>query len=236
MPMPFYVKIQSEKQGTLAGDVMTQERKDWTNGLDFRYELSSAHDPVTAMPTGHIQHSLTFAKRWSRSSAQLFGASINNEVLTNVTFEFVWPANANAAERVFQRITVEQATVLSMRQTISEGSATELEEIGLAFQRITLDNLLAGGPTLTPVFAPAVVGTISPSGPTPLPVFAPPVVGDISFSRGGTQTQPSTGATGSVGWRGTGSGNVGIQLPSSSNLPKWGRLGSGRNSPGPTIG
>src|SRR5690349_15231333 len=104
--MTFYVKIESQKQGTLAGDSLKKGRQEWMTGLGFRYELHMLTDSATGLPTGKRQHSLAFAKAWRKSSPQLFEASMSNEALPTVTFEFVTGKpddKTGDSEKVFQR-------------------------------------------------------------------------------------------------------------------------------------
>jgi type VI secretion system secreted protein Hcp len=253
MTMPFYVQLKSQKQGILAGDSMQPHREDWTQGISFRYELISPRDPVTGMATGKHQHALTFTKRWSRASAQLFSAAMNNELLSNVIFEFVWPANAKEDERVFQRITVEAASIASMRQSISDADAkapgeTDVEEIGLAIQSINLDYALGVGskPTLTPIYpAPdlqniTIMGDSKPkllgdvSGST-LGYF-PTLAGNPSVSGGGASKWPPSPPTMKTNFQGTQLASGQAQLLQNPNLPKWGRFAPAVGPSGGALG
>ena len=244
MPMPFYVKLESQKQGIFAGDAVTQSRQAWTEGLAFRYALTSPRDPVTGMPTGKPQHSVTFVKRWSRSSPQLFEASVNNELLTRVTFEFVLPASGHdATEQVFQRTTLEAVTIISMRQSIEESALQtadmpETEEIALTFRSITLENLLAGGPRLdlVPVFDPSIVGNVSVP-PSVSMALDPSVVGNITFPSGSSGQKSPSGSHFTATIRpGQRLQSGGVQSLGNPNLPKWGRFAPGQGSPNTTIG
>lgn len=239
MTMPFYVQLKSRKQGTLAGDSPTKGREDWTQGVTFRYELISPRDPATGMPTGRLQHALSFTKRWSRSSAQLFSAAMNNDVLSNVIFEFVWPANAREGERLFQRISVEQASIASMRQSISEAAqgagAPEVEEIALTFQSIDLEYAPGADskPTLTPVYEPPDLQNLSISGsPTQPPTrdlsgitpgFFPSFAGNISAAGGGASKPPAP-PTMTANFQGKQLASGQAQLLRNPNLPRWGRF------------
>lgn len=233
MTMIFYVKVKAHMQGTLAGDSTKDNRQDWMTGLAFRYEVRSPSDAATGMPTGRRQYSVSFVKAWGKSSPQLMQASISNEALDTVTFEFVLPGKINdpkgKSEKVFQRITLKQATVRSMRQSIQDTTkqaaddASELEEIELAFQGITLENVVGG--TVASDGRSAVDMTTS-SG-------LPGATGTVGKKQIAT---PPVLLSGGAGAQSLLSGGNQVQLPSNANVPKWGRFAPTLGPSGGAIG
>lgn len=248
--MPFYVKVESRRMGTFPGDSKRPQRQDWITGLAFQFVLA----PTTSAAPGKHQHRVSFAKRWGASSPLFFDASIENDVLSTVTFEFTQsdptdaaaPAKRNGtfgvqmvgldSERVFQRVTLKQVTVTSMRQSLQEpGSGadgateeTDIEEIELACQQLTLENPI-GGTTATDAWeTPASSWT--GGGGTSATNEASPAQGSASGTRVGTDikrlTTPISILTSGAVQPAPTSVNRDPQIaaPGNQNLPKWGRF------------
>jgi type VI secretion system Hcp family effector len=257
MAMPFYVKVEAATQGLLAGDSQQKQgsqageskpnpRADWMEGVAFRFSMAQSVDQATELPTGRYQQAISFVKRWGKSSPQLFNALIHNELLPTVTFEFVTVSDSTNEERVFQRVTVKQANITSIHQSLLEaaptagGDGTETEEVALAFRQVTIENVVgstlatdSSSPTIGDSWSNAAGGGTNSGGGTTqerstkltvLPSGAAPRI--LSVASTTPQLAPST-PPGTKSRQPTPVGQEQIQRPANLVLPKWGRLGSG---------
>jgi len=147
MAQRFFVTIEGEKTGAFKGESLLQRHQGQLEGLGFQYGLSLSYDLETGQASGKRQHgSVTMTKAWGAASPQLFQALVNNELLKVVTFEF-YRVDRSGVEALFQKVTLDQATVASINQHVeptyvpATANYPELEEIGFVFQRITIENV-----------------------------------------------------------------------------------------------
>src|SRR6266850_1978560 len=95
----FSVSIKGKTQGAFKAETTQGSAKNKIAGLSFSYEVKSPRDAATGNASGKRQHSpVRIVKAVGAASPQIFQALVNNEVLTEVTFEFT-KTNAIGAGR-----------------------------------------------------------------------------------------------------------------------------------------
>ncbi len=142
-----YVSINATRQGPLKGEARDPRRGgSWTPCLRYFYQVTSPLDAATGLSSGRKQRSpILFTKEWGGSSPQLYQAMVTNEVLKTVIFEFV-RTGPGGEERVFQRVTLTDATVSSIKQFVNypqdaaPPDARALEDVSLAFRTLRIEN------------------------------------------------------------------------------------------------
>lgn len=150
----FSVGIKGHNQGVFKGEGPPQSKlKDKILGLSFSYEVKSPRDAATGQASGKRQHSpIKIVKEWGAATPQIFQALTTNEVLPEVTLEFL-RTNANGEEYVYYRIKLTNASVSNIRQFSTDppegGSSAkhqgaagykQMEEVSFTFQKIELEN------------------------------------------------------------------------------------------------
>ena len=146
MAPKFFVTIEG-RQTVFKGESRQKGHQDELEGLAFRYGLHLPYDPATGLVSGKRQQgTVTMTKAWGAASPQLFQALVRNETLKAVRFAF-YRIDASGAEKVFQRITLEPAVVVSINQRVepnydpATANYPELEEIAFVFHTITIENI-----------------------------------------------------------------------------------------------
>jgi type VI secretion system secreted protein Hcp len=147
MALQIYVTIKGKTQGTFKGEG-TKGDADRIPVVSYEYEVDSPRDPGSGQPTGRRQHKpVVFTKEIGAASPEIFKALVDNEVLTEVVFEFL-KFSPNGKETVEFKVTLTNAGVALFRQTVRIGQqggpivdSRPLEEVSLTFQKIELDYL-----------------------------------------------------------------------------------------------
>jgi type VI secretion system secreted protein Hcp len=153
MAYQFLVAIKGKKQGAFKGESPVEAHKNKIEGLSFEYEVKSPRDLATGQASGKRQHQpVTIVKEWGAATPQLFTACVTNEVLPEVTFEFV-KTNQNGEQYTFHKIKLTDATISTVRQFTSggtegassakhssSGETKELEAISFTFRKIEVEN------------------------------------------------------------------------------------------------
>jgi type VI secretion system secreted protein Hcp len=156
MAYQFFVAIKGKKQGAFKGESAIDAHKSKIEGLAFEYEVKSPRDLTTGQASGKRQHQpITIVKEWGAATPQLFTACVTNEVLPEVTFEFV-RTNENGEEYTFHKIKLTDATISTVRQFTSGGSdaassakhsasgdTKEMEAVSFTFRKIEVESVLA---------------------------------------------------------------------------------------------
>ena len=155
-PPQAYVKIVGKVQGTLKGEASRIAGNNYIVALGFSYRATSPRDPATGQPSGKRQQMpITFTKALDATSPQIYQALITNEVLTQVTIEFMTTsaaaglgAAAGAKELAYYTITLSNATVSDIHQHMDQAEATvagsstvpldPMEDVSLTFEQITV--------------------------------------------------------------------------------------------------
>lgn len=147
MAYEFYVKGKFKNQGDTKGESPREQHKAKIQGISFHYNVKSPRDAATGQASGkRTHHPVTFVKEWGPSSPQFFQALCNNEVLTEVLFEFI-KTDPNGEEYVYHTIKLVNAAVSEIDQYLagdakqdSTHDTHELEKISFTFQRIEMEN------------------------------------------------------------------------------------------------
>jgi type VI secretion system secreted protein Hcp len=148
MALQVYVTIKGKTQGTFKGEG-TKGNAGRIPVMSYEYEVDSPRDPGSGQATGKRQHKpVVFLKEIDAASPQIFTALVDNEVLTEVVFEFL-KFSPSGMETVEFKVTLTNAGVALFRQTVRIGQqggpvvdSRPLEEVSLTFQKIELDYLL----------------------------------------------------------------------------------------------
>jgi type VI secretion system secreted protein Hcp len=81
-----YVIVRGQKTGTFTGDTTKQGQ---IAVYHITYNETAPRDSASGLPSGkRVSNPITFTKALDKSSPQFFGALVNNENLTTVTFNF----------------------------------------------------------------------------------------------------------------------------------------------------
>ncbi|HEX8791274.1 MAG TPA: type VI secretion system tube protein TssD [Polyangiaceae bacterium] len=142
-----YVSIKGQKQGQFKGESMVTSRAaKWMDVLAFRSAVSVPMDAASGGVTGKRKHEpMCFTKHWGAATPQLLNSVVNNELLSEVDFEFV-KTDAQGKESVFQTVKLLNAVIVDDRERL--GSEAEVpghtqetfEEVCFAYQRAEITN------------------------------------------------------------------------------------------------
>jgi type VI secretion system secreted protein Hcp len=137
----FYVTIEGSKQGRFKGESVLANAKGKIEGLTFSSEVASPRDAATGQASGKRIHSpIMFTKQWGAASPQLFQATVTNEVLKSVLFEFVG-ADKAGKELVFETVKLTNATIADLKRTLDEHTpegTRGIDQVALVFQKIEI--------------------------------------------------------------------------------------------------
>jgi type VI secretion system secreted protein Hcp len=157
-PPRAYVKIVGKVQGTFKGEASRIAGNNYIAALRFSYQITSPRDPATGLPTGKRQQMpITFTKAFDATSPQIYQALISNELLTQVTIEFMNTstaagvgAAAAAKEVAYYTITLTNATVSDIHQHMDQAEATAaggstvpldpMEDVTITFDQIQVSS------------------------------------------------------------------------------------------------
>jgi len=143
----FYMTIEGTKQGKFKGEGVGRD-KGWIPCLQFSYQPSAPRDVASGQASGKRQHGqIVIVKERGAASPQIFRAVTTNEVLKQVSFEFVH-VTADGREEVYKTLRITKAVVASVRTLTSEGAKDAREEVTLSFEQ---GNLEAKGPDAKPM-------------------------------------------------------------------------------------
>jgi type VI secretion system secreted protein Hcp len=157
MAYEFYVSVEGTKSGKFKGESPRAQQKEKIPGISFEYEVKAPFDAASGQHSGKRHHSpITFVKEWGAATPQFFNALVTNETLKTVAFEFSKP-DTTGKEGVYYKITLTNATVVSIRQFSSDakaqgsstakhtyaGATNELEAISFTFDKILVENTVA---------------------------------------------------------------------------------------------
>lgn len=134
-----YLQVKGQKLGVIKGGSPAPKRQDWIDVLGFDYGVKAPRDLATGLATGKRQHQpLKITKALDKSTPLLFQALVTNEVLSEVTLEFV-RTQPDGTEAVVYRIKLTNAGLSEIHQ-YDEGRAGQqpYEELSFVFQKIDL--------------------------------------------------------------------------------------------------
>ena len=116
MALQAYLRIRGSKQGRFKGNSVKSGRMDdWIQVSSFSYGVQAPRDAATGLATGKRQHKpFEFVMEPGPASQQMLHALSTNEVLKDVTIEFV-DTNKGGKEYVRQTIRLTDVTISSVR-------------------------------------------------------------------------------------------------------------------------
>jgi len=87
-----YAYIKGQKSGLIKGGVIQKGREDSIGVIAYSHDVTTPRDPASGLATGKRQHGVfKITKELDKSTPLLYGAWVNNETLTDVTFKFWTP-------------------------------------------------------------------------------------------------------------------------------------------------
>jgi type VI secretion system secreted protein Hcp len=138
-----YMRIRASLQGDIRGGVTIKGRENTIAVSALAHEMTAPFDAATGQATGKRQHKpFVITKAFDRSSVPLRNAMTKNELLTEVTLQFYAPS-ATGVETLYMTVTLRNARITSMRQTMLNNTAAETaalpmyEEVSFVYQEIT---------------------------------------------------------------------------------------------------
>jgi type VI secretion system secreted protein Hcp len=143
-----YVKIEGKTQGTFKGEATRVAGTNYIAVVRYNYEVTSPHDSATGQPTGRRQHmAVVITKALDATSPQIFQALATNEVLTQVTIEFL-TSTVDGKEITYYTVTLKNATISDIHQHMNQTQATAasgspvstepMEDVSFTFQDMTV--------------------------------------------------------------------------------------------------
>jgi type VI secretion system secreted protein Hcp len=138
-----YITIEGTKQGKFKGSSNIKGREDAIEIQSYRLGVSAPRDVSTGQASGKRQYqAISFKKPVDASSPQFMTALTTNEVLKTVKIEFYGPDNHSGEERVYQTVTLTNASLKSWTQDFENesGGGDDLELVELVFEKITLES------------------------------------------------------------------------------------------------
>jgi len=142
-----YVEIEGVKQGKFKGSSNIKGREDAIEISGYRLSVTAPRDAASGQASGKRQYqAISFKKPVDASSPQFMKALTSNETLKTVTFRFYGPSPDSGQERVYQTVTLTNATLKSWTQDFEgdEGGGDDMESVELVFESITLDSNTGG--------------------------------------------------------------------------------------------
>ena len=139
------MKVQGAKHGKITGESEDADHKDEIEVLAWSWGMVAPTDLATGMARGKYSvHALSVTKRVDKASTALMSALTSNETLTKAVLT-VRKAGKKGAPIEYLKLTLEQARLVSHQVHSSHNDpAALLEEMSLAFQKITVDYVPQG--------------------------------------------------------------------------------------------
>jgi type VI secretion system secreted protein Hcp len=137
-----YITIEGTKQGKFKGSSNIKGREDAIEISSYKLAIKSPRDAGSGLPTGKRQYqAISFKKAVDASSPQFMQALTSNEVLKSVVISFYGPAQ-DGRERVYQTVTLTNATLSAWSQDFESGD--DMENVELVFENIQLESNTGG--------------------------------------------------------------------------------------------
>jgi type VI secretion system secreted protein Hcp len=143
----YYFSVKGARQGQFKGIQNFRGSNDWMVGSRFTMQVRVPTDAATGRSTGRRRYQpLTISKQWSAASPQFLQALTTGETLTVVILEFI-RKSSTGDESLWQRIRLTSAAIIDMNRSADFAALDqmrELEEITLAWQKITVEDVIGG--------------------------------------------------------------------------------------------
>ena len=132
-----YLWVKGQKQGQIKGGVTRKGLEGTIEVLRMSYELGTARDAASGLPSGKRQHKpFTITKPIDKSSPLLFRALVENENLPEVFLDTLMPQMGSGVMIKFQTIKLINARVAGYRRFTEpdpRGVARTLEEVSFVY-------------------------------------------------------------------------------------------------------
>ena len=147
MALNAFLTVTGQKQGAIEGGVTQKGREKTILVHGFEAQITSPRDVGSGAATGKRQHQpIRIVKEIDKASPRLWQALITNEVLSNCVVKFFSPVGSPAigvaGEVQHYTVTLTNASIVSMRQTMAENEIQAnvalplTEELLLSYQKI----------------------------------------------------------------------------------------------------
>ena len=143
MAITAYLTLKGQKQGAIQGSVTQKGREGAILVHSFSHEILSPRDSASGLPTGKRQHRpLLILKEIDRSSPLLRSALVNNENLVTFQLAFYAPLPATGVERQTYTITLTNANIASIAESMPDNEIAAnaglplREQVTFTYQKI----------------------------------------------------------------------------------------------------
>jgi type VI secretion system secreted protein Hcp len=120
-----------------------KRREDTILVHSFSHEILSPRDPASGLPTGKRQHQpVLILKEIDRSSPPLWSALVSNENLVTFQLAFYAPVAATGAEKLTSTITLTNASISSIAESMPDNELAAnaglplREQVTFTYQKI----------------------------------------------------------------------------------------------------
>jgi type VI secretion system secreted protein Hcp len=134
-----FLKIEGAKQGPIKGESQDTVHSEEIDVVSWSWGMQSHTSIQSGLPAGKTSiDELSVTKRADKASTAIMSSLRNNEIIKKATLT-VRKAGESALE--YLKITLEQARIVSYSTTggSADGGPEVTEQIGFAFQKITVD-------------------------------------------------------------------------------------------------
>ncbi len=140
MSQDIFLKVQGQKSGAINGESEDDKHKDEIDVVSWSWGMVSPVDLATGQASGkYSAHALQVTKRVDKASTVLMGVLTHNETITKAVLT-VRKAGKKNTPIEYLKVTLESARVISHQVHSSPNDpASLLEDLSLAFQKITVD-------------------------------------------------------------------------------------------------
>jgi type VI secretion system secreted protein Hcp len=135
-----FLKVQGQKSGKINGEADDTDHKDEVELLGWSWGMTAPTDIATAQASGRFQmRMLNITKNVDKASAPLMTVLTSNEVISKALIT-VRKAGKTGKAIEYLKVTLEQARIVTYQvHTGVNNPAVLIEEVGFAFQKITVD-------------------------------------------------------------------------------------------------
>lgn len=139
MAISVYMTLVGAKQGPITGPATDQQNKGAIEVHAFDIQVTTPYDAATGQASGKRQHQpITIVKEVDQTSPKLWTALVTNETITSAVLK-VWSSAAvpTGSETLAYTITLTNALIMSIDESLPEGSTTAMrEQISFTYQKI----------------------------------------------------------------------------------------------------
>lgn len=159
MPIPAYMSIEGESQGTITegantedsvGNDYQEEHEDEFLVQEFEHQIMVPTNPQSGQPSGQRVHdNLVITKVFDKCSPLLYNALVTGERLPTCTIRWFRTTNEGQEEHYFTHeledaVIVRIKTIMPNAQDPSKAHLTHMEQISFRYRMITWTHEVAG--------------------------------------------------------------------------------------------